>query len=309
MPTFYSPLRYPGGKAKLTGFLAAVIEANGLTGGHYVEPYAGGGGAALRLLCEEYVDAITINDADPRVYAFWIAVTKFNDAMTEMLSGVDVSVEEWHRQREIYEAADLRSPTKLGFATFFLNRTTRSGIIHNGGPIGGFDQTGNYGIDARFNKSELTTRIRRIGAYGERITVSMLDGLDLLKNLNRKHRQSRNVFIYLDPPYFAKGPELYMNRFSSEEHRLLAAYLAAPRNFKWLMTYDNVPEIGSLYQHQQQQPFSLQYSAINARTGQELLIHPDSLQVPDSAWLELPVVGASKPPSRRRQARIEVEAT
>lgn len=286
----YSPLRYPGGKAKLADFLIKVIKGNDLLQPHYIEPYAGGAGAALRLLFEEYVEAITINDADPRIRCFWQAITLHNDAFLGLLHDVNVTVEEWYKQRAIYDKRDLRKVLELGFATFFLNRTSRSGIIHNGGPIGGFDQTGNYLIDARFNREQLTRRIQRIGIYSDRIFVSGDDGLVLLKKLNKHHMRTSATFVYLDPPYYAKGPELYMNRFSDDQHSKLAAYLKTRKNFQWMMTYDDVEAIRDLYAGFPQFSFSLQYSASDHRKGQELLIYPESVQVSSEAKNVLPYV-------------------
>ncbi|HNY77888.1 MAG: DNA adenine methylase [Sedimentisphaerales bacterium] len=279
----YSPLRYPGGKAKLAEFLVAVLRCNRLHQPHYVEPYAGGAGAALRLLFEEYVEGITINDADPRIRCFWQAVTKYNDAFLALIEDVEVTVEEWRQQRMIYEKRDLRRILQLGFATFFLNRTARSGIIHNGGPIGGYDQSGNFKIDARFNRGQLIRRIQRIGAYSDRIRVSGDDGLALLKKLNHSPTQAKQTFVYLDPPYYAKGPELYLNRFTHDQHARLAAYLSTPKNFPWILTYDNVPAVRSLYVRFPQICFSLSYSAYGRREGQELLIHPELVVIPPSA--------------------------
>lgn len=288
----YSPLRYPGGKAKLADFLVQVMKSNGLREPHYVEPYAGGAGAALRLLFEEYVEAITINDADPRVRCFWQAVTTQNDAFLGMLENVEVSVAEWRRQRAIYEKRDLRRVLELGFATFFLNRTTRSGIIHNGGPIGGFDQTGNYKIDARFNRTQLARRIQRIGFYADRIDVSGEDGLSLLHQINANELTARRTFVYLDPPYYAKGAELYLNKFTHEQHRELAEYLSTPKRFPWIMTYDNVPAIRELYAAFPQIRFHLSYSAYERRAGEELLIYPASLVITTEATKSLPAVAA-----------------
>lgn len=286
----YSPLRYPGGKAKLSNFLIEVLKANGLKEPHYVEPYAGGAGAALRLLFEEYVEAITINDADPRVRCFWWAVTKKNDEFLSMLEDVEVSVEEWRRQREIYEKRNLRRVLELGFATFFLNRTTRSGIIHNGGPIGGFDQTGNYLIDARFNRAQLARRIQRIGFYADRIDVSGDDGLLLLRKIDLNAENAERTFVYLDPPYYVKGAELYLNRFTHDQHRILAQYLSTPKAFPWIMTYDNVSPIRELYSKFPRFSFNLSYSAYERRAGEELLIHPPSVRVTQEAKQALPAV-------------------
>ena len=51
----HSPLRYPGGKSILSPLLGNFIEINNLLDGIYIEPYAGGAGAALKLLFSEYV--------------------------------------------------------------------------------------------------------------------------------------------------------------------------------------------------------------------------------------------------------------
>lgn len=37
----YSPLRYPGGKRKLAGFVRDAVILNDIQGGTYVEPFAG----------------------------------------------------------------------------------------------------------------------------------------------------------------------------------------------------------------------------------------------------------------------------
>ena len=292
MAEYYSPLRYPGGKARLSSFLIEVVKENGIVGAHYIEPYAGGAGAALRLLFEEFVESITINDADPRIRCFWQAATQHSERFLSMIYSVPVTVDEWRRQREIYERRDLRAVFDLGFATFFLNRTTRSGIVHNGGPIGGYNQSGPYKIDARFNRSELGRRICRLVAYSDRIEISDVDGLVLLKELNRRRKAAATAFVYIDPPYYSKGDELYLNCLSHAEHAALALYLRSTKRFSWLMTYDDVPQIRELYSGLPQLPFSLSYSVYNRRRGKELLIHPQTLRVPRRALSALPSIAA-----------------
>jgi DNA adenine methylase len=292
VPENYSPLRYPGGKAQLARFIMGVIKANGWRTPDYAEPYAGGAGAALQLLFEEYVDSITINDADPRIYSFWRAVVEQNSRFVDRLTEVRVSIAEWERQRETYLARDLRRWFDLGFATFYLNRTTRSGIIHNGGPIGGYNQQGNYKIDARFNKAQLIRRIQRIGFYSDRISTSDLDGLALLRSINRNATRAARTLAYLDPPYYQKSTHLYLNKFTHRQHAALAHYLSAPRNFPWLLTYDSVEEIRALYGSFSQVPFHLSYSAYERRTGEEVLIHPPWVLVPETAKAALPALAS-----------------
>lgn len=284
----YSPLRYPGGKARLAPFFIELIRHNNLHQPVFVETYAGGAGAALRLLFEEYVDSILINDADPRIFCFWQAATNNTTQFLALLDSIEVTVAEWHQQKRIYEEADLSEPTKLGFATFFLNRTNRSGIIHNGGPIGGYQQNGTYSIDARFNRQKLRRKIERLGAYSDRIEVTSEDGLDLLLRLSSTSQLSQDLLVYLDPPYYGKGPELYLNKFSHEDHAKLARFLNLHAESSFILTYDNVPEVRELYRCLPQRSFVLGYSAYSRRTGSELLVHSRNLEIPSSILSSLP---------------------
>ena len=275
----YSPLRYPGGKAKLAPFIAAVIRRNGHIRPEYFEPYAGGAGVALHLLFEEYADRVIINDADPRIHCFWEAVTRHTHEFTEMVEAVSVTVDEWRRQRAVYAACDRHSPFEVGFATFFLNRTGRSGIIHSGGPIGGYDQVGVYKIDARFNRTDLVRRIKRIGAYADRIDAVCNDGLCLLRELAADQTRAEHAVVYLDPPYYNKSHELYLNHFTHDQHEALATFLQNDATFAWMLTYDNASAIGHLYKEWPQLTFNLRYSTYKSREGLELLIHPQDVMV------------------------------
>ena len=156
----YSPLRYPGGKARLATFLGDVITLNKIVNCTFVEPFAGGAGAALTLLFLEKVDSIIINDFDKAIYSFWDSILLDTDSFIEKLETVDLTIHEWERQKEIYNSVD-STKLELGFASFYLNRTNRSGIIE-GGPIGGRNQSGKWKIDARFNRINLIERIKKI---------------------------------------------------------------------------------------------------------------------------------------------------
>src|SRR5690625_913641 len=180
---FYSPFRYPGGKASLTNFLSHTIDVNNLGGCNYVEPFAGGAGAALSLLILEKVDRIIINDLDNAIFSFWDLLVSNHQYLIDKIKEVEVSIDEWHIQREIYK--DPKSKRKdLGFATFYLNRTNHSGIIE-GRPIGGFKQKSKWGIKARFNKNKLIDRIEKIASYKSRIKVTNKDGIVLMEELKK----------------------------------------------------------------------------------------------------------------------------
>jgi len=272
----FSPLRYPGGKSALFSLVSATVRANGASGGTYVEPYAGGAGIALGLLLTEQVERVVVNDLDPAIHAFWVAVTQHSEKFMERLAGVTLSVAEWKRQRTVYLAADQDDPLSLGFATFFLNRTNRSGVL-NAGVIGGQDQSGNYKIDARFNRATLLERCRLIALYSSRITVVRKDGLEVIE----EHVGQPSTLVYADPPYYEKGSQLYLNAFGPGDHAALAALLNQEADGNWLLTYDDQPEIEALYSERRQFDIGVYYSVREARRTNELLVLSDTISLPE----------------------------
>lgn len=275
-----TPLRYPGGKGALSGFLNSTIRLNDIQKCIYVEPFAGGAGAAINLLLSGSVEKIILNDADVRIWAFWKAILSHTEDFLDLLSNTEISVEEWRRQREIYLSNSSTTALKRGFASFYLNRCNRSGILMNGGVIGGLSQEGKWKIDARFNKVDLAQRIERISAYAEQIEIHNNDALHFLRETVMK-APSRNPFLVnLDPPYYVKGSCLYLNQYTNEDHYDLAQFLRKIRNLKWLVTYDNVAEIRNLYHWANVREFNLHYSAHSSKKGNEVLIHDAQLQIP-----------------------------
>ena len=281
MPAFEtnSPLRYPGGKAVLSDFLASTIAVNEIKDCTYVEPFAGGAGAAINLLLSGRVSRIVLNDADRSVWSFWHSILNRTEEFIELIQRTPISVAEWKHQREIYHQKS-RNHLKLGFAAFYLNRCNRSGIMTNGGVIGGLDQTGKWKIDARFNPDELCRRIQRIAALRERIRVCCLDAVEFLRIDVLASRNRSNFFIYLDPPYFVKGSRLYLNFFEPNDHAELANFLRKLRRVNWLVTYDNTPEIRALYSWSSVTEFQLHYSAALSKQGSELMIPSSGLVLP-----------------------------
>lgn len=280
MPTTRSPLRYPGGKTALAPLLLEVMRSNGLLGGEYAEPYAGGAGAALELLLGEQVERIWINDADYCIFSFWNACIKDVDKFVEAVRTVKLHLREWHRQRDIYTHPQAHSSFDVGFATFYLNRCNHSGILMNAGPIGGLQQTGKWKIDARFNAKNLEERIRLVSSYKERIHVTNLDAIDFFKKTLIAKSNLTKLLVYLDPPYYVRGRELYLNHYVHADHVRLADYISHQNKFKWLISYDDCSEIREIYSEFNQVQLSLNYSANGTKKGKELVIYNDQLAFP-----------------------------
>lgn len=273
---YYTPLRYPGGKASLGQYMRQVFVENNLQDGIYVEPYAGGAGIALELLMTGYAEEIWLNDLDPAIYAFWNASLNHTDELIELIKTVRLSIRQWKKQREVFLASlKKKNPLALGFATLFLNRTNRSGIL-NGGVIGGLSQTGDWGIDARFNREELAARINRIGQYRHRIRLFNEDAEDFISKLKLPNRS----LIYADPPYFQRGQRLYRNHYDKDDHARIARLIQRKLSYRWIVSYDDTPEIACLYKKRRKIRYTLHYSAQTKRRGGELMLFCDALRLP-----------------------------
>ena len=270
-----SPFRYPGGKSVLFDLLAGVIHNNDLRYCSYAEPYAGGCGLAVALLYAGYVKDIYINDIDPAIWSFWYSVLNCTDELINLINQVNVNLNEWEQQRLIYEKGDLSDPLSLGFATFFLNRTNRSGIIKGAGIIGGKNQTGTYKMDCRFNKEDLISKILRINKYKNRIFLTNMDAISFMKNMELL---DKNIFFFIDPPYYNKGSSLYTNFYKPEDHANVCNYISKLTK-PWLITYDNTEEIRELYKNYRKFSFEINYSLQKKRKGSEILITSDNIYI------------------------------
>lgn len=277
MSPFVSPLRYPGGKLKVVDYIKRLLEVNDVCGGTYIEPYAGGASVALCLLFSKYASRIKINDIDRSIYAFWHSVLNETDALCRLIADTPVNMETWNIQRAVQlekESTDLLS---LGFSTFFLNRTNRSGIL-NGGVIGGRGQTGNYLMDARYNKKDLIERIERIAGYSDLIDLTSMDAVEVIKRYKRT--PASKTLCYLDPPYYVKGRDLYLNYYNNDDHKAIAEAIKKYKG-KWIISYDAVPFISEMYKEYRQKEYYLSYSAGNPSKGKELMVYSNGLIIPD----------------------------
>lgn len=275
----YSPLRYPGGKAPFAPFIAKVMEVNCITGGHYLEPYAGGAGVALDLLFHGHASHIHINDADPAIYAFWVSVTQHSGALLDLLESTPITIEEWFKWRSILREECQAGLVEKGFATLFMNRTNRSGIL-NAGAIGGKNQDGNYKLDARFKKDVVAARISKIAKRENNISVYCEDSLSLLNRCSEF--LPKKSLIYLDPPYYVKGKGLYRNYYEHEDHAAIARAIQKKKfKWPWLVSYDNAEEICAMYQLSRSLSYGLNYTAQRRYVGNEVMFFSQNLIVPD----------------------------
>lgn len=262
-----SPLRYPGGKYKLYRFISELVSYNSCTS--YIEPFAGGSALSFALLFNGIVKKIKINDYDYTIYSFWDSILNRTDDFINLTLNTPVTLEEWHKQKNIREQVYDYEPLEVGFSTFFLNRVNRSGIIDKAGPIGGFEQTGNYSIDCRFNKRDLINKIIKISRYKDYIQLFNMDAMDFIETEITK---TRNAFTFFDPPYYKKGRGLYANFYNHGDHENLAKTIKDKMiNRKWIVTYDTTSEIKQIYSKYDSITFNLSYTLQEKKHGSEYM--------------------------------------
>lgn len=269
-----SPLRYPGGKWRLSSFFERLIDLNFTKPPTYVEPFAGGASLALSLLISGKVSEVFLNDLDPSVHAFWRSVLEHTDELCLLLETTPVTAIEWARQKRVYAAGVKSGTLGLGFATFFLNRTNHSGIL-NGGMIGGKSQAGEWKVDARFNRGALVSRLKRIAALKDRVHLSNRDAIEFLED----HNRGRNKLVYLDPPYYRAGRALYLNAYRPEDH-VKVRDSVLQLSSRWVVSYDDVSTIRRIYKGYRSRSLSLLHTARTARQGKEVMFFSPSVRIP-----------------------------
>ena len=266
---YQSPLRYPGAKSGLAGVIGDVItSASGTLGipELFVEPFAGGASTALRLAGAGIVRRVLLADADPLVSRFWQVAAADTDWLIDRMWDEPVTLERW----DYWRAWTPPHPDDPDIAVkcLFLNRTTFSGILHGrSGPIGGRKQSSKYKIDCRFNKEGLQERLHFVGDLyrsNRLVDVWCKDWRETLDDVTEYYPSllPNRVVAYLDPPYMEKSEWLYGRSFDpwggleipkspleasewlrSSAHFGLAEYLRRYAQVRWILSYDNHPEL------------------------------------------------------------------
>lgn len=261
----------------MTPFIRLVFEQNNLLDGHYCEPYAGGAGIAINLLLLGYASTIHLNDIDKSIFSFWHSVLNSTDQLCKLIHDVHLDMTEWSKQKAIQDNPESHGLLELGFSTFFLNRTNRSGII-SAGVIGGKNQDGTWKLDARFTKKELCKRIEDIALYRSRIRLYNLDAAALISGVLPSLPQK--TLVYLDPPYYFKAQDLYQNHYTHNDHVAIAKLVKNDLKIPWIVSYDNVPEIVRLYHSFPTITYPMSYSAGDRYKGGEVMFFKKRIVVP-----------------------------
>ena len=227
---------------------------------------------------DSVVEHVHINDADPAIAVFWRVATQQTDQLLAMVTSEPITMDAWHHWRSLMLGHVPGSELERGFATLFMNRTNRSGIL-KGGVIGGKEQAGSYKINARFMREELCSRLERIGNHADGIHVYEEDAHQLL--LRCHQFLPAKSLVYLDPPYYVKGAGLYRNFYKHDDHMRIAKLLGSDRFRRpWVVSYDNAEEIKEMYAYAEPYAYGLNYTAQRRYVGSEVMFFSKRIQAP-----------------------------
>lgn len=272
MPVTKSPFRYPGGKTQLNKFVRNLLNVNNLNEATYIEAFAGGFGVGIDLLLDNSVAEVIINDYDKSIFSVWYSIIHHTDELINLIEKTPITIDSWFEQKKIHaEYNEFEKSVKNGFATLFLNRTNRSGII-NAGPIGGYEQGGKYLLDCRFNKKKIIDKIISISNQKDRITLYQEDAVNFIDIIQRRYSKEKS-FCFFDPPYYEQGKNLYTNFYKHNNHVELAQKITQLHDYYWIITYDKSPQIHSIYNEYNidQFEYDLTYSAQTKKKATEFI--------------------------------------
>ena len=237
-----TPFRYPGAKNKMLPILMEYISAVHKDAYPFCDAFVGGGSVALEVAAKYPKSHIYLNDKDYWIYSFWDVVSGTDsNKLADLLNLIDqpATLEQFYNLKE----DTITDKVHCAYKAIFLNRTTFSGIFKSG-PIGGKDQNSKYTVDCRYNAKKLKKKILACNELLKgRTKVYNLDSMDCCFRT-----QDCSTTIYLDPPYYKKGSAIYTEFMQPAEHVQLAEFLNGkmPTN-KWILSYDDCPEIRQLY--------------------------------------------------------------
>lgn len=279
--------RYPGGKNKLSDTICQRIMSIARTAPdnwEYREPFFGGGSIGLALMKQDKLKKVWFNDKDVGIACLWNSVYDFPDDLKKMVRVFKPSVKafddisellrtkpphfdidpnnyhgtggDYHRHIDDYN----RSVVQYGFYKLAIHQISYSGLgLKSGGPLGGRSQESAYKIDCRWSpnyickKIDQTFRMLYPLEFHDGSVCSSYDFSPLIRD------DKCPAVIYLDPPYYDKGSDLYYHAFTEQDHERLAKELKATRH-KWVLSYDDCPKIRKLYDWANVEVLNVNYS-------------------------------------------------
>lgn len=270
-------IRYPGGKKKIASDMARCVSAFFKRHDTYEfrEPFFGSGSIGLECIKSPFVRKVWFNDFDDALAGMWNAVIHEPDRLCSLIDGFTPSVDAYNEFKSFLKGykASGDDYVEAGFKKMALHQMSYSGLgTKSGGPIGGKEQKSEYDVGCRWSPDNLKVQIRRIQTRLKQKEVrgSHVSSLDFEYLIT----DPAPCFIYLDPPYWDKGDELYEHPFTEADHRRLAKALKKTGH-PWVLSYDDVKPVRKLYKGCSFKEINFPYTINGVRNKGEILITPE----------------------------------
>lgn len=253
-----SPFRYPGGKFYALKYILPFLI--NVPHDEYREPFLGGGSV---FFAKRKCKINWLNDLETDLMQTYevMADRDLRHAFIELLSNEIASRE---RHTEIKQLTP-QSKLELAFKTYYLNRTSYSGIINK--PAWGY-------ADGKSSPPKNWGNF--ISNAGEKLEGIILTNQDFEAIIQAKPK-GKQVLMYLDPPYFwADQKRAYTKPFLPKDHERLAALLKKTKML-FCLSYDDCEEVRRLYNWAEIYERSWLYNTANCKgstrfLGKELII-------------------------------------
>jgi DNA adenine methylase len=256
--------RYPGGKSKISDHIIATLDKAAEKGyDQFREPFFGGGSIGIKFIAKNKVKNVWINDKDYGIDCLWNSVILYPKELRKMVTEFRPTVEEFYRIKEdLLRVDDAKNGSwekivKHGFEKLAIHQISYSGLgTKSGGPLGGSRQESKYKIDCRWSPKYICKKIDALHSLFSEAKVDWCSNFDFGGLIENKDSKS---LIYLDPPYFKKGNDLYQFGFSVADHERLSKLLRETEH-SWVLSYDDCEEIRDFYSWADIQEIGVNYS-------------------------------------------------
>lgn len=252
-----SPFRYPGGKFYALKFILPLLES--VPHDEYREPFVGGGSV---FFGKSKTKINVLNDLESQVIEVYRAI-KSDVRCRRLASRVATEVADRERHSEIRDLRP-RNRDEAAFRTYYLNRTSYSGIINK--PA--------WGYEVGFSSPPENWPAFLAGAH-EKLKQVKLFSTDF-EEIMLLPKAGNDLLTYLDPPYFlADQKRAYTKPFKLEDHIRLEKVLRSHHS-PFVLSYDDCSEIRELYSWANIYPRQWFHNTANSsgprKVGRELLI-------------------------------------
>lgn len=301
--------RYPGGKSKLRGRITSQLRILAQQRDlEYREPFFGGGSIGLYFIQKCSPQCVWLNDRDIGIAALWTSVIRYPHLLKSLIRAFVPSIEKFDTFKSALIALpNLQTREEVvyyGFMKLAIHQISYSGLgTVSGGPLGGRKEANiagrgttqevKYPIDCRWSPEYICRKIDRLSDMLNQCTIRWNEctSHDFTEVIDDTRTPA---LLYLDPPYFKKGNDLYQYGLTIDDHRRLAEALKNTHH-QWVLSYDDCPEIRNLYQWANIEEISAVNYSITAlkdketgnrltRNKKEILISPKCQTVTEKEW-------------------------